>query len=77
MKKVIMLTIAAILSACSAGQVTCGTQECAAINGALMIKDIYSQKSPEKCSEMSGKSKEKCIEDTKTLKKAIKNRLEK
>lgn len=60
MAKIYIVFLCAILSACSAGRVTCSEQICAAANGALMIKDIYAQDSAEKCSDMRGSKRERC-----------------
>ena len=67
--KITLFTL--LLTGCSAGTINCNSEPCAAINGALMIKDIYSQESSHKCDEMFGERKTKCLQQVEDLKQSL------
>jgi hypothetical protein len=71
MERVSLLLISLRLSSCSAGNINCSNQTCAALNGALMVKDIYAQDAPKKCSEMSGDQQKQCLAQVQAIKKSI------
>ena len=71
MDRVSLLVISLLLSSCSAGNINCSNQTCAALNGALMVKDIYAQDAPKKCSDMSGDQQKQCFAQVEAVKKSI------
>lgn len=71
MDRLIILAIGALLASCSAGNLNCSNSGCAAINGALMVKDIYSQDPPKKCKVMAGEQRKECEQQVEAVKNSI------